>query len=90
MSANLTWSDWWSMYISLPKELKENTWSHNFGTDHGWKEFIASKAESIQIEILKHSPEEIKLVLQDVLCPGAKTKLLEFMNAHKFKNKSKW
>ena len=88
MSANLKWDDWWSMYVSLPKELKEQTWKVNFGIEDGWKEFIASKVDTIQIEILKHAPEEIKLVLADVLQPEAKEKLLEFMRPKK--PSSKW
>lgn len=88
-TANLAWNDFWPMYINMPKELKEHTWNLNFGTSDGWKEFVASKVGDVQIEILKNSPEEIKVVLADVLCSDAKEKLLDFIGVKK-KLSSKW
>lgn len=89
MNTNIMWSDWWPMYIHQPQEQKEKTWKENFGLTDGWKEFVASKAGNVQIEILKDAPEEIKVVLADVLCQDAKEKLLDFMGVKK-KSSSKW
>jgi hypothetical protein len=93
MTANLRWSDFWPMYINMIKEQKERTWAENFGQSDGWKEFVESKTGEVQIEILKEAPEEIKVVLADVICKDAKEKLLEFMHPkQKDSNKSsgKW
>jgi hypothetical protein len=85
MSAQIKWSDFWPMYINMPTELKEQTWRCNFGINAGWKEFVQNKAGNIQIEVLKEAPPEIVVVLQDVLCSGAKDKLLSFMKKEKIK-----
>jgi hypothetical protein len=89
MTTQIKWEDFWMMYIHQPQEQKERTWNENFGLTDGWKEFVASKTSEVQIEILKHAPDEIKIVLQDILCPDAKEKLLEFMHPKK-KSSSKW
>ena len=92
MTANLKWTDFWPLYINMPKELKEQTWGCNFGVSDGWKEFVESKTGEVQIEILKEAPDEIKVVLADVICPTAAEKLLEFMHPKKqpSSKNSKW
>jgi len=89
MTVNISWENWWNMYIHQPQEQKEQTWKCNFGMDDSWKEFVQSKASNIQVEILKDAPEEIKVVLESVLLPDAKEKLLSFMHP-KTKASNRW
>jgi hypothetical protein len=80
MTANITWSDFWCLFIALPDERKVSTWNTNFGSMDDWKQFIKSKTDEVQIEILKHAPRELIMQVADCLMAKTKKKLLPNVN----------
>ena len=80
MTANISWSDFWCLFIALPDERKFPTWNENFGSMDDWKDFIKSKTDDVQIEILKYAPKELIMEVADCLMSKAKKKLLPNIN----------
>lgn len=61
MGANLSWGDWWRIFSALSDEQKVLTWEMNFGTLDSWRDYIASKSDDVQIEILRDAPRKLIL-----------------------------